>query len=776
MLQSGKFDIAVKDIDFVDLKHVTAMKAPTRIPSAATLAANTQNLSKALVIGNFPPRQCGLATFTRDVYTALSTAQPEARIDVMAMNDVAEGYAYPPEVRYQLEQSDRAAYRRRGHELASEAYDAVYVQHEFGIFGGPSGIYLLDVLAPLTCPIITTFHTLLEAPTADQRKVMEALIARSSGLITMSHKGAEILHNTYGVPFERISVIPHGAPTRPLTDTEAFKARLKVAGCKTLTTFGLLSPNKGIETVIRALPEVREACEDVVYLVVGATHPHLLRHEGEAYRQSLIDLAARLGVENNVMFINRFIDDEALIDILQASDVYVTPYLTEAQITSGTLAYALALGRPVISTPYWHAVEALADGVGIICPFHDSAAFAGAIVGLLSDDARRQALSRRAYDAALPSRWPSVAEAYLKLSQTQIIRHHSEGMPSDAVIRPLAAFESVERMTDDTGMFQHGKYRVADRNHGYCTDDNCRALSFVARRYGTAGTSRRMLKQAYVYAAFVNHAWNADTGRFRNFMSYERQWLDDGGSDDCCARTLESLADVAASTLPEDLRLWATELIQRILPHLSEWPSTRAHAVLIRALSRMIGHVASVNELETRIAAHGEVLMAHYSQNATPLNQWIEPALSYDNARLSEGLLWASEIAYRPDWLKAGLESLRWLMVKQTCETDGHFRPVPTAQFCDQPGMPERFDQQPLEALATIEACLKAHALTHDPDWQDEARKALRWFEGANDHGLVLVTREGGCHDGLTVEGVNHNQGAESILGYQLSLLAMAGH
>ncbi|GGZ24518.1 glycosyl transferase [Asticcacaulis endophyticus] len=775
MLQEQTVGVGSSDMTF-ELADVAVVA-----PQSSQRAQSAPKIRRAAIMGNFPPRMCGLATFTRDMYACLSRALPKAGWRVVAMNDPNGAYDYPDVVTDQIPQNDPDAYRRLAASLNADGIDVMFVQHEFGIFGGPAGEYLIECLERLNMPVVTTLHTVLETPNDDQKRVMAALIRVSSTLITMAERGAKILREVYKVPDAQILVVPHGAPSRPLGDTERFKEVFGVGGQKTLMTFGLLSPNKGIETIIRALPDILDSTPDLSYLIVGATHPHLVASQGEAYRDSLMDMARQLGVEDHIVFVNRFMDDAELIDILQATDIYVTPYLTETQITSGTLSYALALGRPVVSTPYWHAAEALADGVGIICPFEDSAAFAREISNLLTSDEHRAAMSQRAYDYARPSRWSAVADSYVNRAAADIDtgkiaagniagRPVKPERPRDYLTHP-PSWEAIERMSDDCGIFQHGKFRLADRNHGYCTDDNCRALSLIALQSGWVEESATRDRLAYTYAAFVNHAWTGE--RFRNFMDYGRHWLDDGGSDDCCARTLESLIDTVRSNLPDDLRLWAKELAQRVIPQSENWTSQRSRAILIRVLSRALGHVGDEADIRTRIRELSRLLRNGLSDHSDGGHAWFEPALSYDNARLPEGLILAGETLRDQSLIDEGADTLSWLMAQQTCTQGGHFRPVPTSRF-DQGGQTVAlFDQQSLEVQATLNACLTAWRVTQDTRWKDEAFRAFAWFHGENDHGLSLITADGGCFDGLTPEGCNQNQGAESLLAYHLSWTAM---
>lgn len=732
------------------------------------------SFNRTAIIGNFPPRQCGLATFTRDMYNCLAQALPGATWTVAAMNDPGNTYDYPPEVTHTMPQNDVAAYIRLADELNANGTQLMFVQHEFGIYGGPSGAYILDLVERLTMPVVTTFHTILETPNDDQRRIMDSLIRVSATVVAMTRKGAEILQRVYQVPKSKIAIVPHGAPSRPLRPTDTFKAKLGFAGKKTLTTFGLLSPNKGIETVIRAMPDILKTDPDTVYLIIGATHPHLIRNEGETYRDGLKAMARELGVEDHVHFINRFVNDDDLVEILQASDIYVTPYLTETQITSGTLSYAIALGRPVVSTPYWHATEALANGVGIICPFHDTPAFARAISSLLASDEKREAMSRRAYMYGLSSRWSAVAEAYITRAEEDVrrmgaVKAEKIMTRSFSTLRP--AIDAILRMSDDTGFYQHGKYRMPDRAHGYCTDDNCRALQLLARQSDVGRLPPDLSKLAYVYAGFVDHAWTGE--RFRNFMSFERKWLDDGGSDDCCARTLEALVETARSSLPADIRTWATDLAQRAIDASANWTSLRSVAVVVKALTRAFGVVGNPQNVQAAIRHHGRVLHDQYRRFARPDHPWPEPYLAYDNARLAEGLILAGAFLSDAEMLKDGLAALEWLMKQQTVPVKGCFLPVPTSRFKEDGQVHPLYDQQPIEALASIEACLTAARVTHEPEWHDEALRAFAWFEGDNSQGIPLVTPDGGCFDGLTPNGCNQNQGAESILAWHLGWTAL---
>ena len=734
----------------------------------ARSVAARPTLRRAAMIGNFPPRKCGIATFTRDSFESLRGALPRTKWSLIAMEDSSGGHVYPEAVTHVIPQDDLAAYERVADELNLSNVETAFVQHEFGIYGGESGSHLLVLLRRLRMPVIVTLHTVLEKPNPVQKKVLDEIINIAAAVIVMSETGADILERVHGAGPKKVHVIPHGAPERPFASTEPFKAPLGLSGHKVIMTFGLLSPNKGIETIIRGLPSILDRHPDAVYLIAGATHPHLVAREGEAYRESLVELARSLGVHDRLRFVNRYLGDEELVDLLQAADLYVTPYLTEAQITSGTLAYAIALGKPVISTPYWHAKEALADGVGIICPFNDTRAFAHEITGLLSDPAKREAMARRAYKAGEPSRWRKVADSTVDLAHACRSTHEKRKEES---FRNLARpkLDGLLRMADDCGVYQHSRFGAPDRLHGYCTDDTARALGLMARLASEGALDPAALKLANSCAAFVNHAWSPGTGRFRNFMSFDRRWLDEGGSDDCCARALEALCLVAKEWPHSDLREWATHLARDAMKHVGEWSSLRSQALIIKSCIAGEGVVIQQAEARRHVYESGMVLMKALQEGGAEGHGWFEPCFAYDNARLPEALILAGERLQDSDMLSMGLETLELVMKLQTT-TQGWFAPVATSCFDTNGADHAHFDQQPIEAVATVDACFAAWRATGDTQHCHKARLAFEWFGGHNVHGLALARPQDGiCHDGLTVAGLNGNHGAESILSYHLA-------
>ena len=715
-----------------------------------------------------------LATFTTDTYYALTNCFPDVAVDVYAMDDHPGRYAFPPEVTHTIAQHDRGAYLEAARRITASGAQALWVQHEYGIFGGPAGSFLLALLDRLTIPVIVTLHTVLEQPTPEERSVMDALLRRASKVVVMAERGREILQRVHGAHPDSIVMIPHGVPDRELVEPDTMKPRFGWEGRETILTFGLLAPNKGIETMIEAMPAIAAARPDSLYIVLGATHPNLVEHEGEAYRDRLQAQVARLGVSNNVRFIDGFIAHEELLDYLQAADVYATPYNNPAQITSGTLSYAIGLGKAVVSTPYVHATEILADGHGALVDFGDAEGFAREIIHLLNNKRDRTALMERAYARGRTMIWERSAEAAMAEIDTIVARTPRRITSIDRSTRILPPdIAAVERMSDATGMLQHSIYSVPDRRHGYCIDDNARALMLMNTVEGIEEDVRD--KWTTIYAAFVQYAWNEDTRRFRNFMRFDRSWCEDEGSEDSNGRALWALGRTARDGKSLKLRDWAASLYDKTASIAFELESPRTHAFAMLGAAAMLeahpGHAVSRRILEK----FGEELVALADEARRPEWRWFEIVLAYDNARLPEALIRAGQALGRDDFINCGLDTLDWIIAQQT-SPEGRFRAVGTDSFGRAYEPPLPFDQQPLEAQATIDACEAAHNATGSPRWIDEGMRAYRWYLGANDLDLPLASSgDGGCFDGLMPHGLNRNQGAESILALQLATMTISG-
>jgi glycosyltransferase involved in cell wall biosynthesis len=735
------------------------------------------SIHRIAFIGNSLPRRCGIATFTTDLQQAVAALGAEVDTSIVAMNDHGRGYDYPPSVHCQVRDDKLEDYARAADFLNDGRFDAVSLQHEFGIFGGEAGGHLMALLSRLTMPVITTLHTVLSAPTAPQRDVMERIIDASARVVVMADKARELLRTVYRLPADKIEIIAHGIPEFTFVEPDDAKARLGFSGRSVILTFGLLSPNKGIEVMIDAMPSILRRRPDAVYVVLGATHPNLVREQGEAYRASLMNRVRELGVEDHVVFLDQFVDQATLLGFISMCDVYVTPYLKEAQMTSGTLAYSFGLGKAVVSTPYWHAQELLADGRGILVPFGDAVAIGDEIAGLLTDDGRRQAMRLRAYASSRSMTWERTAKRYLAAFDTarrgrvlSVVASPAQPSPSPHIVAPPEMKTGhLLGMCDDTGLFQHAVHSVPDRTHGYCVDDNARAL-LLACVLNSTGEPRLAEALTARFASFVQHAWNPDTRRFRNFMSFDRRWLEGTGSEDSHGRTLWALGECARSDVSPARRQWAAALFAESLPIVEDFTSPRAWAFALLGLdaySAISDAPATAMWLRTLLA---DRLLGLMSAVETPDWVWFEDGLSYDNARLPQALIATGTSMKVPAYVEVGLRSLRWLSSLQTTPA-GLFRPVGSDSFGDKRCAPKAFDQQPLEATATISACLAALRADGNPQWRVEAARAFAWFLGHNDLSSPLVDLDtGACRDGLHRDRPNENRGGESVVSYLLSL------
>ena len=732
-------------------------------------------------VGDHLPRKCGIATFTSDLLAAVAAVLPQSQCFAVSVNDIPAGYEYPEVVRFEIEEADLSSYLRAADFLNISNVDIVCLQHEYGIFGGVAGGHILAFLRELRMPVVTTLHTVLREPRADQRKVMRELISLSTRVVVMSARGRQMLHDIYDVDPAKIDLIAHGIPDVGFVDPTYFKDQFGVEGKTVLLTFGLLSPNKGIEHVLRALPRVVAAFPDVVYIVLGATHPNELREHGEAYRLSLELLAKKLKIEKHIIFYNQFVDLDNLKEFLGAADLYITPYLNEAQITSGTLAYAFGCGKAVVSTPYWHAQELLSEDRGVLVPFGDSEALAREVIGLLGDDTRRHAMRKNAYRMGREMVWSSVAQQYLRSfesSRLQAAARSGKLLTSKTLDQkprelPDPKLMHLLRMTDSTGVFQHAVFSAPNFSEGYCTDDNARAL-VLSVLLGDVGEDPEALRTlATTCVAFLQHAFNDGTKRFHNHMSFDRRWIDAQGSEDCQGRALWALGVCVGQSPFRSFQMLAGQLFAQALPPLNDFSSPRAWAFGLIGIHEYLHRLSGdslVNQTREALTAK---LMDLYDAHSHPDWCWFEHELSYDNAKLAHALIVSGRATGRDAVLDRGLEALRWLMTLQISDK-GHFRPIGSNGFYRRGGVRADFDQQPVEAHATVSACLEAYRTTSDLWWYEQAQTAFDWFIGWNDLGLELYQPDtGGCCDGLHVDRVNENQGAESTLAFLLSLAEM---
>ncbi|MHC4479483.1 MAG: glycosyltransferase family 4 protein [Planctomycetota bacterium] len=742
------------------------------------MAERSSDLKDAIAfIATYPPRQCGIGTFTSDLVRAVQgRTEGRLRTVVMAIDESEEDLRYPDEVQYTLNQHDNADYVRAAEFLNYNNVRAVSLQHEFGIFGGHDGAYALDLLRELRCPIITTFHTVLREPNEGQRQVMDELVVLSSLLVVMSERAVDFLRDVYGAPRAKIRLIHHGVPEIPLVEPQHYKAQFEMEGRELVLTFGLLNPGKGIEYALEALPPVVEEYPNLCYIVLGATHPNILREQGESYRLGLQRQARNLGLQKNVLFSDRFVSLDELCEFLKAADLYMTPYLNREQITSGTLAYALGAGKPIVSTRYWYAEELLADERGQLVELRDPAGLAEALLRLLGDPARVREMRANAYEFSRRMTWDEVGRLYLSTFREAFSTARVRASMPDVSMRhvlpitglPRPRLDQLVRLTDDTGLLQHARFSVPNRAHGYCTDDNARALVVTSKYYDLFRSSEaeRLLG---TYLAFVSYA-QRDDGLFHNFVSYDRQFQDEVGSDDCYGRALWGLG-YAMYRGPRPYFNLVKEVLEQAASNLTALNLRgRSHAILglYYYLQRYPEAEDIVEKIDRLAADHLKRFRAASSEDWL----WFEEAIAYDNAVIPQSLFLAYEVTGNEDYHRVAQQSLNFII--SMCSRGDHMSLVGNDGWHVRGGEPAAFDQQPIDACGLVEACKVAFRLTGRREYLRYMRMAFDWFLGVNDLGEPLYNfRTGGCSDGLTAQGANQNQGAESTLCFLLALLTL---
>ena len=750
----------------------------------ASNPANPASLSRSVqtlaLVGTYQPRQCGIATFTQDLRNSIASVVGSNNTRVIAIDDLPGAYAYNEEVTLNLPQQSRRDYRLAADLLNVNQIDCVVVQHEYGIFGGENGKYILDMVHRLRMPVITTLHTLLTHPSPGERDIMCEIVDQSARVVVMTERGRDILTQTYGVADAKIALIPHGVHEQSFSDPHFYAEQLGLQGKRVLLTFGLMGPGKGLETALRALPAIVEAHPNTVYLIVGATHPHVLRREGTQYRQSLEALATSLGVRDHVQFHERFVSVEELSVFLGVADVYVMPYPNLQQVTSGTLAYAIGAGKAVVSTPFWHAQELLADGRGRLFPFNDYDALSTCVIELLGDDDQRNAIRRRAYQHSRDMLWCNIGKKYVELAQ-QVLYERHQGVDRQLTVPHTLTALSLEnepsldhilRISDDCGMLQHARFALPDRHHGYCIDDNARALIGTIDYYRLR-EDQRCLPLIDRYLAFIAHALNESSGRFRNFMDYQRNWQEEAGSEDSHGRAMWSLGHCVKYAPQESQRLVAYQLFKLASKAVESFRSPRAWAFTLLGLKRFNDQIGIDLEVTNHLRSLATRLHSWHLAGQTEQWPWPEPLLTYDNARIAQALIECGETLDDTTMKEEGIATLNWIVNLQV-NSSGVVSLVGNQGWASSDGTRARFDQQPLEAAAVIDACEAAYGVSADDQWFDSAKSFYLWFLGANDLSLALRDAvSGGCADGLHATGVNYNQGAESSLACFMGTLAI---
>jgi glycosyltransferase involved in cell wall biosynthesis len=726
------------------------------------------------LVGNYSPRICGIATFTTDLCEA--TAKQLGRrshVFAVAVNDTEQGYNYPPRVEFTIQKNQQSDYYEAANFINASNADLVCVQHEYGIYGGWDGVYILSLISSLSLPVVVVLHTVLKTPTPNQKKIIQEMAQRASQLIVMSELAVTLLQEVYAVPAAKVRRLYHGTPDFSSLDNRRYKKRFQVEGNQTLLTFGLLSPNKGIETVIHALPELVREFPKLIYVVLGKTHPNVMKEYGEKYRTGLIALVDKLGLHEHVIFDDRFVSLEELCAWLMAADIYITPYLNEAQIVSGTLSYAIGAGNAIISTPYWYAKELLAEGRGLLINFADSVALTATLRSLLADKTKLKSLRAKTFKFGRQMRWEIVAGKYLELfRQTAAVTvKRSMALKTPPLLQREPPFDlaHLKRLTDDTGLIQHAKYIVPDRHTGYCLDDNSRALMLCAWAFSLL-RDEDAKELISTYFSFTHFMQNPD-GRFRNFLDYQRHFLDETGSDDACGRALWALGYIIWRPPRDAYRSLAYECFQKALPHVRGL-NLRGKALAMLGLTAYLRCYQGDESVAALLRECADYLLALYKEVAADDWRWFEDIICYDNGIMPMALFQTYSILRDEKYLLAARETLGFL--EKTITPNGRLSIVGSRGWYRRGGPRAQYDQQPIDATAMVLAYQSAYRVTQEKEYLKKMRLAFSWFLGENDMGMSLYDHETkGCADGLLPEGVSLNQGGESTVSFLMALLAM---
>ncbi len=732
---------------------------------------------KVAFIATYPPRKCGIGTFTKNLYhSVINKENPdENHIDgfVVALNDHDQKYDYPKEVKYTIRQEHQRDYLKAAKSINISGADLCILEHEYGIFGGKDGVYVLPLIHRLEIPLLVTLHTVLKNPSYNEKLILQEICKMAYKVVVMSKKASEFLMTIYGVPEEKIAFIEHGVPDLKF-NRELTKSEFKLEDKKILMTFGFLSRNKGIETVIKALPEVVKKHPDVLYMVLGKTHPNVIRHDGEEYRNYLLRLVKEMNVENHVFFLNEHMTQKELFKYLSAADIYITPYLNEAQITSGTLSYAIGVGTGVISTPYWHAAELLADGRGRLFDFGDFKGLAYILNDLLGHPDKLNELRRRAWEYGRKITWPKIGEQYARLFR-EIKDKGIKVIPTretvvDPFLLPPFSLAHVQRLTDDTGILQHAKYGIPNLKEGYCLDDNARALLMVLKAYQQK-KDPVALELLPIYLSYIHYMQNTD-GSFRNFMSFNRNYLDKKGSEDAFGRAIWALGYLIRYAPNDAYYQTGMEIFSKAYTHFSELKSIRGISNTILGISHYLLHRPTDENMLSVLKNISYKLLEAYDKHKTTEWKWFEPVLTYDNGLMPHALLHAAEILKDENIKNVGIETMDFLT--EVTFKEGYLSIIGNEKWYHRGEERSEFAQQPIDALAMVLMFYQAFLLTEDKNYLDKLYKSFMWFLGENELRLSLFDFETkGCCDALEKDGINRNQGAESTLSYLISHLTV---
>ncbi len=732
---------------------------------------------KLSLIGTYPPRKCGIGTFTQNLYHSIikneELKKDQAEGFVIALDDQEQSYDYPKEVIYTIRQEHQRDFLKAAKSINISGADICILEHEFGIFGGQNGVYILPLLHRLTIPLVVTLHTVIKTPSYTEKMILQEINRMAQKIVVMSKKAVELLTGIYGVPEEKIALIEHGVPDLKFNQ-ELTKKEFKLGNKKILLTFGFIGRNKGIETAIKALPDLVKKHPNVLYMVLGRTHPNVLRHSGEEYRSFLLRLVKSLNLENHVFFLNEHISQKELFKYLSAADIYITPYLNEEQVTSGTLSYAIGAGTAVISTPYWHAVELLADGRGRLFDFGNHKMLAGILNELLDNPDKLKQLRENALEYGKKITWSKIGMQYTSLFKS-ILEEDVKVIPRretvlDPFILPPFSLTYVQRLTDDTGILQHAKYGVPNLKEGYCLDDNARALLMVLMAYRQK-KDPVALELLTVYLSYIHYMQNTD-GTFRNFMSFNRNYLDKIGSEDAFGRTIWGLGYLIEHAPNDAFYQIGIEIFSKASSHFEQLNSLRGISNTILGISHYLkNRPADDTMIEVLCKMSGKLTTA-YNKHKTAEWKWFEPVLTYDNGLIPHALLHATEILKDDNIEAIAIDSMNFLT--DVTVKDGYLSIIGNDKWYHRGEERSMFAQQPIDAMAMILMYYQAFRFSNDKKYIDQLYKSFLWFLGDNDLRICLFDFETkGCCDALEKDGINRNQGAESTLAYLISHLTV---
>jgi glycosyltransferase involved in cell wall biosynthesis len=729
-------------------------------------------------VGTFVPKACGIATFANDLSMSIAQEMGDKPYRVVAITDRSGGYDYPPEVTFEIRKNVIRDYARAAEYINGSSAQIVSLQHEFGIFGGDAGKYLSVLLSHLKKPVITTLHTILENPPSDYMEAMEDVINCSQRLVTMSQRGARMLEEIYGVPQDKISIIHHGVPDVPFVDSNFYKEQFNVEGLTVLLTFGLIGPNKGIETALEALPYVVEKHPNTVYIILGATHPEVKKIYGEQYRLSLERKAIDLKIADNVVFQNRFVDLQELTEYMSCCDVYLTPYLAKEQITSGTLAYAVGMGKAVVSTPYWYAEELLSDSRGVLVDFSDVNGMANALNDLIGDSLQRNRIRKSAYEYGRTMVWREVGRQYVEMFLQMLSERKNLDVQSawkqkmlPLITLPDIKLDHLMALSDDVGLLQHASFGIPDRDHGYSADDVGRGLAALMTFYNQQ-KEEQVLPIIRTYISFLNHS-QTETGHFHNFMSYDRTFLDEQGSDETLGRVVWGLGTVVRWGPKEQIRALAQNMMAKAAPRMLELDAPRAKADAIIGMYHLLQKFVGASQFKRLLVQLADDLVGLYKENHSQDWQWFEEVITYGNAKIPEALLRGYQVTQNKEYLDVALESLEFLTKEQW--NGVYFELVGNENWYPKGGERALFGQQPVDAAYLVEAYVAASEVTNKSKFLELARLAFDWFLGRNRLNTALYDfADGSVADGIDSSGISANQGAESVVCYLLAVLGLS--